>query len=535
MSVMRSRSPDVTTRIPGRFPYRIRGWKEPWGIELEVYDVAACHAHRLRMRLPLRGVTPRWSLARGLPRGASRADVFERFLNRIHRVRREAIYDVLEREGWRGAAREDMAQTMRGVYGVVREFAIHAAQCLDDALRHVALRFPSCARVWIYGRLARDETRRLAQAAEVCPGLMLFLFALAERRRFRSIVPEVEQVILGGERLPIAIRTAVEGWAEAAKHAFLADPGAYPGHRFLGRAPEPEVLEDLLRRQALLVRRAGPLVPPTLLFTPPPLAFAPDDIPKPTYANARWFRVMKARAWMFEDGTVFEHARRRQFVHAISRHAATLEARLPPTLPVPRQLEITLQHLIRTRRVARRGMNVVPLVQEALQWHAGAYPRRPARRTPRPEPRPDDAVLPEPPFALRAFGPESWLEPIRTVGQLRDEGSEMEHCAASYEERAVAGESIFYRGFVEQMRVTVELREVSPGNFVICEARGRRNLRIDETRMADLARWLAEAVEAMRAEVKEADGAAEPAAPTAHEDQLLMPWGDPAEEDAQEP
>ena len=176
-----------------------------------------------------------------------------------------------------------------------------------------------------------------------------FAFALLENRA-RAVGERLLSNAINGALLDRAIDEALEGWYLTQMRTLDApdsatDPHALPWRR-LAEASIDERLR-LLKQQRLLIRRAGPMVPPTLLWLPPPLALVPEDVPRPVRANARWFRVMKTR---LETQSVqrLPQARHEQLARFLSRHAQAVFRRARRRRPLRTVIGELIDHCIAT-------------------------------------------------------------------------------------------------------------------------------------------------------------------------------------------
>ncbi|MSP17539.1 MAG: hypothetical protein EXR73_13190, partial [Myxococcales bacterium] len=315
--------------------------------------------------------TSQWSMVRGLSLRRSR-DAFAEVTRQMH----GALFPMerprrAERVRRPAAEVEAARATMRRVYGRVRELAIAAADRCVPAPREIALRFLPHLRFRVYQYLVRDPTGRLAQLAATAPGALIFALALVERGgRCARAGERMLGDVVAGRRLRQLLDEAITSWADAASDRIVRAEGEssrFNGvwQRLLDLSPPRRA--SALAAQRLLVLRAGPQVPTTLLFLPPPVWFAPEDIPTAVRANARWYRVMKGSWVTLRDGDARDPARP-AIVRFASRHAAALAG------GSDRSIRDTLGQLadyaVATGRRPGRCTDPTAVVEESGRWHA---------------------------------------------------------------------------------------------------------------------------------------------------------------------
>ena len=217
---------------------------------------------------------------------------------------------------------------MRRLYATLADLERTAADLCDQPSRRLALRFPFHLRFWAYARLVEDTTGRLAQLAEVCPGALTFAFGLQEATK-RGAVDTGEAAlrlladVVSGRRLAAVLRDAVEAWAQGAAEMARESERWDPVWSRVAHARGAE-RQALLECQYLLIRRAGPMVPSTTLFLPPPLSFVAEDIPRAVRANARWFKAVKCSRSLLVGMPAAEPGRAEGFCGFISKNAQGL-------------------------------------------------------------------------------------------------------------------------------------------------------------------------------------------------------------------
>lgn len=80
------------------------------------------------------------------------------------------------------------------------------------------------------------------------------------------------------------------------------------------------------------------------------------------------------------------------------------------------------------------------------------------------------------------------IQAIRTVGEVRAEGHEMEHCAGAYVDRCRRGESFIFR-VLRPSRATLEVR-LREGRPAVAQLKGPRNSEAPPETTASVERWL---------------------------------------------
>ena len=76
---------------------------------------------------------------------------------------------------------------------------------------------------------------------------------------------------------------------------------------------------------------------------------------------------------------------------------------------------------------------------------------------------------------------------LTTVGELMNEGREMQHCVGAYASQGVDGKSFFYRATVSEQRVTIAVAKTG-NRWRLVEASGFANSRVVD--MPKLHRWV---------------------------------------------
>jgi hypothetical protein len=353
--------------------------------------------------------------------------------------------------------------------------------------RTVALRFQPHVRRWVYGRLIEDSTGRLVQLATTCPGALIFAFALDQAGRgWSSDVADAGARLLAdaiaGRRLDRVLAHAVEAWAVGVERAAGSARPVDPVWDRMAWAFGPE-RERLLAQQRLLVRRAGPMVVIAHLFLPPPIAFAPEDIPRPVRDNARWFSVVKCSPVLLTAPTGEGRERLHGVSAFVSRNAASL-ARPGRRRRARTVVARLVEYAAATNRWPVRGTNANRYIEEievrraqiAAAQALGALESR---------------DLPEPPKGTWRDGRDE-IVPITRGDALIREGGRMGHCVVAATERAVfRGWSAVYHATIDCQPMTIEIRRL-PAGWRIAEAKGFANREPTDAEWSVLRRWEAQ-------------------------------------------
>ena len=293
----------------------------------------------------------------------------------------------------------------RAVGAQVAELLAEAAAPLlarcEPPLRAAALRFAPAQRARLYGLFTRDERGWLRQSAAAAAGPLLFALALVDAGETAEAGVKLLHDLGQGRRLDAALGDALAAW-----HAAFPRWAAGAGHfhedqrrAFLAaQAWSPAERTKALAAMKLLLRRAGPWVEPRLLLLPPPLRFAPEDIPAAPAANACWFRVMKLpRLTVAAPGARAPEPLLAAFAAFASRHAAAL-ARAPAGVDLEDWLTEQLDVLRLAGRTPSRATDPARLAAEvdlaALRGRPVGWRRSPPGQEGRPGPAPAGAAAP---------------------------------------------------------------------------------------------------------------------------------------------
>jgi len=470
----------------------------------------------------------RWTMARGLPLRPGDA------LSELTSAAFRSLYPHEPPDEWwltRGVydeparippgGREEASETMRGLYRTLRELAIAAVDRCDPAARALAMRFPVHVRLTLYARVLDDRSGCLAQLATTCPGALTYALAVVERGAW--LEPIGERLLAGvtaGARLGPLLGDAIGAWMEGCRRAaerpvdvggepaelaVLDGPAAPAEHNaaefpldlaWVAQLAGPEA-RTLLERQRLLVRRAGPGVPATLLLAPPPAAFAPEDIPRPVRANARWYRVMKHRA--LRPVPDDERGRARAALcRFASRHALALW-RLAERHEVSPLLSDLLDYVTAAHVSPGRSTDPQHLLAASRRWHANwawlpqadpdrarpigelSFPEPPLARWTDQEPHDAEAEVAKAHVTVRA---------VKTPNALIEESAHMHHCVATYAPAIAAGRSWIFHADVAGQALTIEA-ERRVARFVLRQVRGVDNRQPTAAELRALGPWLA--------------------------------------------
>jgi len=411
--------------------------------------------------------------------------------------------------------REEASETMRGLYRTLRELAIAAVDRSDPVARSLAMRFPVHLRLPVYARVVDDRSGCLAQLATACPGALTYALALVERGAW--LAPIGERLLAGvtaGTQLGPLLGDAIAAWMEGCQRAAPPprDVGGEPpqpaepaGHKLHGLPFDLAWVaqlagtkaRSLLERQRLLVRRAGPGVPATLLVAPPPAAFAPEDIPRPVRANARWYRVMRLRSLRPVPEDERERARA-ALCRFASRHALALW-QLADRRDVTTLLSDLLDYVAATHVSPGRTTDPQRLLAASWRWHthhawlpqadrehvrrlAGlTFPEPALARWTDKEPHDAEADGAEPHVAVRA---------VTTPHALVDESERMHHCVATYAHAIAMGRSWIFHAEVAGRPLTIDA-ELRGTEFVLRQVLGVANRQPTAAELRALGPWLA--------------------------------------------
>lgn len=434
-----------------------------------------------------------WSMTRGIPRlnGGAATDLFAKIATWVH----SEIYARDKPKSGTNPQRDpkefaEASGTMRRLHARLRDLAMHAADQCDPVARSLVLRFPIHMRFPAYRRIVADRSGRIAQLATECPGALGFALALANR----GAVAAGDRLLAGviaGRRINPLLDEAIEAWAVGIREQGTEGPlqGARsPAWRRVVEAGPAESVRTRLE-QRLLIRRAGPAVPGAYLWLPPPIAYAPEEIPRATRANAAWFRVTKCHSITLCADDEPDAALRRAISSFASAHAPAIWSLRRRSLRIADEIAELRDYLDATETIPSRRTDPEGLLAASRLWHAdmqavvdeddqnGAL---------------DFALLdktfPDPPLsAWSSLGVEVW--PVTHAQELVAEGQRMKHCVASRLREVLAGRSAIYHAEVNGRSLTIEVLRRAD-SLVLGDMRGIANRVPSKMERKALSPWL---------------------------------------------
>lgn len=382
-------------------------------------------------------------------------------------------------KGKRNAKLGGLHATMRAARAAIRKIAVTAAGLLVAEARTVALRFANHMRPWLYTGLAKDRSGRLAQLAAVCPGALTFAYALANlgrRAGTRAAGGKLLKDVVAGRGLNEALDDAVAAWALGGSR-LAKDPRLKDGERLIWRRVADASADDrraLLGAQRLLIRRAGAGVPSRTLWLPPPVRFAPEDIPTSKLANARWFRLVKGHHVALGPGR-----RSHDVASFLSRHAAAIAAHWKERFWPYSRIQEMLDYADATGDFPCRSTSPERYLTGVDRWHtrlarmAEVAEAAQALGQQLVDADGTSLALPPPPCPGWDSGGDR-IVPLRTVEEVLAEGNRMQNCVVSRLAKVLHGRSALYHGEVGGKGLTIEI-ESSLGTYRLVEAKGVAN------------------------------------------------------------
>lgn len=372
----------------------------------------------------------------------------------------------------------------------LRGAAIHSVKLCDRKLLRVVRPFSPSMRPWLYTQVAADRSGRLAQLASSCPGALVFAYALWVRKSSQPVATDLMKGAIGGRCLRRLLREAVSNWSAASAEQGIVEEVATIQPWLRLRAAGIQERRRLEADQRLLVRRAGPRSDPAFVLTPPPLAFAPEDIPKSALENARWFRTMKTSPQLSCPDAAQHETLLRRLSHFASKHFRVLH---PPRQAhqIHRRMSQLIHYVLASGRHTSRSTPPTRLLSECSEWHRTVH---------------DSLSVCDPvdgaPVSLRTeFGYASagpWADsrvvvtPIRAVGDLIELGETMRNCVASRAHAALQGRCSYYSVEVDGAPITVELTHEQNGRVFLSEIAGFANREVCGRELAAIEPWLSE-------------------------------------------
>lgn len=424
-----------------------------------------------RPRVTLDGRPARWAMWSGAPsRWSCRGDA-------VFKVAR-FVEDGLVRE--RADHPNGAADVWRAPWAVASEAAKAAAARCHAPSRQVAMRFLPHLRWYVYRSLLHDATGRLAQLAKSAPGVLIFAYALREQlgARGRLAAWRLLRGVKEGRRLDPLLDQALELWSAHAQDAGVC-PDRRGHHRAWARVAGAtgEERARIVAAQRLLIRRASPQVATTLLFLPPPLAFAPEDLPTGVRDVARWFKVMKGTVVTLERPETQHQARLMDLCRFLSKNALLLYRAIPHPAQGALRLArwIAIYASIRDVRLDRRRSPRAFIACFEEDRKRGALERvlhqclsqpREVGAAQHAGALPSDLRFPlehQPLYELPCGGV---IRALRTPAELYEEGERMQHCVATYVWDALEGRSSFWHASVDGRELTLELRPTLTGPII---------------------------------------------------------------------
>jgi len=427
-----------------------------------------------------------WGLPAGLPRVAkdpfreARQWTYRALVPVLPRNSRDATHMRLSTR-WIDPV---LAETLLTVRAQIRQVALAVAALLDSDARKTALRFPNHMRVWLYRQLAADTSGRLAQLAQVCPGALTFAYALAAFGRLRGCGRAGGKLLrrsIAGRQLDQLLDAAVATWAVFAerKATHLQTPDR---QRFIWQKvanSQGNAHQAVLQAQRLLIRRAGAGVPSLLLWLPPPIAFAPEDIPARKLDNARWFRVMKRFPSLMagHQELLMQHGRNLSLF--LSQHALLLHKRGDLGYSDHGRISALLDYARAMNARPRRSASPARYFAAAEAWHRRIEQVRDlvtvAADVGQPIVDADGNALPFPePTCPGWHSGEDEIVPLRTAEEVLAEGTCMHNCVASRIGEALTGRAFLYHGEVAGKPLTI-LFEAGDTGYRLVEAKTSAN------------------------------------------------------------
>lgn len=430
------------------------------------FDLVCDVGEGVRLSATDRG-PPSWSMARGLPSSSPSGDVFVRLRRWIHRRLPS------------GAEAEDA-----GLYAQLRAIAVHLADACEPRMRRLALRFLPHLRFRVYKAVREDPTGRVAQLAESCPGALIFALGLVERRGTARAGRTLLAGVAAGRPLDAVLDRALEAWCHAAPR--------WAARESLGRGAFSHFLDGseqdrrrALLAQRLLIRRAGRMVSTTALWLPPPLAFAPEDIPRRPRDNALWYRLLKSSATTLCPHE--QHPHRSAGVCAfVSAHALALPQAMCAELDELPCVHVgtLLEFAVAEGRHPGRRTDPHRFVQDVRRWAATEGDAVLSAPADLPETTPL-ARWPYPDLVMPALE----IRSIQTAGALAEEGHQLGHCVGALTGEAMASRRFFFSARVGGARLTIELRRRRHG-IDVGQIAGEHNRAATRAELSALTPWL---------------------------------------------
>jgi hypothetical protein len=310
-----------------------------------------------------------------------------------------------------------------------------------------------------------------------CPGALLFALALFDARddACDAAAKTLLAGVVAGRPLNDLLDEALLTWADAAVR--VSERDAESARSTWRAVTDASALERtrLLRVQRLLIRRAGAWVAPSHLWMPPPVAFAPEDIPTDRRSNALWFQTMRSHeALLYRPQT---DGPRRSLALFISKHAHDAECQ---RWAIDRLLSLVVarDRLLQRTSSLESALGAYEQWQEKLFLRPGGAGLAQVVRSVYWLGVNADSIrevpLPPPPFPGLS-GTGIAMRPLSSAGQLIDEGWQMHHCVAGRLPSVLQGHCAIYSANISGQRLTVALDKGLYGRWRLGDVRGKHN------------------------------------------------------------
>lgn len=302
-------------------------------------------------------------------------------------------------------------------------------------------------RWFVYAAIADDARGRVAQLAEVCPGVLILCYALSTKGRQREVAAVLDAV-RRGEKLGRVLARTCELW-EA-----------------IWAVRWPELPRAARAQQRGRIRAAGPAVEPMALHAPGLPGVVAAEAPREARENARWFEVTQLSLCALPAGaSTLPETTLRGLGGFISLHWRALE-RLH-RFDVRRVLRQVVDYVWAAERCPNRRTDPYRLLDEVAAWHETGNWYAEAGLPPR-------LALPHDGIEQETRVGSDVLAPLTTVRALIEESDRMHHCVASYARRAAAGDVQVFHAEVGGRAITV-MTERAGDRLFVREAQGVSN------------------------------------------------------------
>ncbi len=366
------------------------------------------------------------------------------------------------------------------LHQVLKELAVHTVSICHQETLKLARRFAGSFRFRIYQEILADPSGRVGQTVHSCPGALLFALALREKGGISALAANgIIEDIRAGKPINKALDAAIEIWTSTAiewiqESGNKGEPNPAWERVFTST---PQEVAKIKRDQRLLVRRAGPMVPPTTLWLPPPIVFAPEDIPKKVIANKLWYKVMKSKATLNFGGV--EERRTRM---ALSEFASKNFVALKRFMLEGRDLNMNwiLDYALAERCFPTRNTAPQAFLNGASTWHRIMVEIQDVQQlyqeldlAEHPNANGYDVPLTRLDYIPNTV-PEVTFTGLESAKALIHEGNQMHHCVASMAPKARNGKRLYFRANINGVPLTVEVHH-NDGHFLLGEAKRKAN------------------------------------------------------------